>query len=174
METGTLERLVGPSPTINGVSSPGEMPGQGEENIATLLRMFRYERPTGSREQDVTPPPSKVVAAPHKDLGLLSLVIGHTPGLECWDPATQSWVSCEEEGQGDSDTPSDRPDPPLKATLMVGQTLAKFTNWRYQAGPHRVFVHASSGQPSAELGPTDDTSNTSLAKQLLSSPLHRF
>ena len=39
----------------------------------TLIRMFRYERKEGE---------PRLVSAHHKDIGLLSLVIGSTPGLE--------------------------------------------------------------------------------------------
>src|SRR5262249_32696174 len=46
-----------------------------EELHETLLRMFRYER-TGE---------PRLVAAGHHDIGLLSLVIGSSPGLEVWD-----------------------------------------------------------------------------------------
>ncbi|KAH8109332.1 hypothetical protein DFH11DRAFT_1812991, partial [Phellopilus nigrolimitatus] len=108
-------------------------PQEGAKNVVTLMRMFRYERPPATAETD-----SRVVAESHKDLGLL-LVVGHSPGLECWDAAGECWVSSL--GQ-------------LNATVLVGQTLAKFTNWRYAAGRHRVFVHPGlSPQESNEAAP---------------------
>ncbi|KAH8111481.1 hypothetical protein DFH11DRAFT_609189 [Phellopilus nigrolimitatus] len=114
------------------------LPQEGAKNVATLMRMFRYERPPATAE-----PESRIVAESHKDLGLLSLVVGHSPGLECWNAAGECWVSCEDASRGQ-----------LNATVLVGQTLAKFTNWRYAAGRHRVFVHPGlSPQESNEAAP---------------------
>ena len=134
MDEGVLVRTMGPRL---------EMPKEGEDSVATLLRMFRYDRPTsegGSR----TPVEPRVVAEAHRDLGLLSLVIGHTPGLECWDPAAEKWVACEENKYS-----AEGGEAQLTATLLAGQTLAKFTNWRYSAGRHRVFVHPASAHSEA-------------------------
>ena len=100
-----------------------------------------------------------MVADAHKDLGLLSLVIGHTPGLECWDPSTGSWDACEE---GSSTS--------LTATLLVGQTLAKFTNWRYNAGRHRVFV--KSREISTRTPESSEATHD--AEILLTDPDYRF
>ncbi|THH10590.1 hypothetical protein EW145_g1216, partial [Phellinidium pouzarii] len=88
----------------------------------------------------------RIVADGHKDLGLLTIVVGHSPGLECWDDLAGCWVPCEtREG--------------LNATILAGQTLAKFTNWRYTAGRHRVFVHPSQGpQESTTTPPLFDPS----------------
>ena len=46
----------------------------------------RTPGPDGGGEQ----PPSKVVAKVHKDLGVLTDVVGYTPGHECWDPSRHS------------------------------------------------------------------------------------
>lgn len=120
-----------------------KLPAEKSGNVATLMRMFQYDRP-------LPPAEAKVVAEHHKDLGLLTIVVGHSPGLECWDTLHQEWISCEtREG--------------LNATVLVGQTLAKFTNLRYCAGRHRVFVH-----PSLSSHPTTQPSNP------LSNPLHRY
>lgn len=59
-------------------------PGDGKENVASFLRMFQYERPeanTNAEKSETVQPESKVVVESHKDLGLLSLVVGRTPGL---------------------------------------------------------------------------------------------
>ena len=174
MRPGTLVRLMGPKL---------EVPSEGESSVATLLRMFRYERPRveptestsdSAQGAEVKAPEPRVVSETHKDLGLLSLVVGHTPGLECWDPVAEQWVSCEEE-----DAPSDNINGGspgvsarnLHATLLVGHTLAKFTNYRYAAGRHRVFVHPMAADvPST----TTATSDTTSPETLLASPYHRF
>lgn len=161
MQPGVLTRTMGPKL---------ELPGDGEENVATLLRMFRYERPkatTNSETSETVQPESKVVAEPHKDLGLLSLVVGHTPGLECFDPVAEKWVSCEE-------LPGHEPGK-LRASLLVGQTLAKFTNWRFQAGRHRVFVHPMSPlSHSSTSSPDAPDLVSSPASRLLADPSFRF
>lgn len=92
-----------------------------ETRHETLLRMFRYERAEEPR----------LVAAHHRDIGLLSLVIGSSPGLDVWDERTKSWVAIEEEGPQDSG---------LTLTFLAGQTLTRLTNNRYKPGMHRVFV----------------------------------
>lgn len=156
MKPGVLQRTMGP-----GI----EMPRAGEENVATLLRMFRYERPVPARDAEPgSVAESRVVAEAHKDLGLLSIVVGHTPGLECWNPQDESWASCEEGATG-----------ALSATLLVGQTLAKFTNWRYAAGRHRVFVHplmlSVNPEPRGDGGSDAPEPEPSA---LLADPAHRF
>jgi len=151
MQPTVLQRLTGPKI---------DMPSEEEGNVATLLRMFRYHRPIRSSPSD-PPPASKVVAEPHKDLGVLSLVVGHTPGLECWDPDANSWVSCE----------SGRPGK-MTASLLVGQTLAKFTNWRYTAGRHRVFVHPLSSADSQHI--TAAGGEIEANDSSLTSPSYRF
>lgn len=96
----------------------------------TLLRMFRYDRPPA------TAPAPKVTAEPHKDLGMLSLVVGHSPGLQALDPKANTWVSVEDAANL----------PPgalarsrgLTATLLAGETLAFLSRGSYKAGVHRV------------------------------------
>ncbi|KAM0801219.1 hypothetical protein BDR22DRAFT_962394 [Usnea florida] len=99
-----------------------------ETPTPTLVRMFRYDRPPG--------PAPKVNAEKHKDLGMLSLVVGHSPGLQALDTNTGTWVSVEDE----------RNLPPgararsggLTATLLTGETLAFLSRGMYKAGVHRV------------------------------------
>ncbi|EJD04556.1 uncharacterized protein FOMMEDRAFT_167719 [Fomitiporia mediterranea MF3/22] len=146
---------------VRAIEKQLELPGEGEQNVATLMRMFRYDRPlppsseppvssdlntensttdtkTSLLSDTKSHSGSRVVAEPHKDLGLLTIVIGHSPGLECWDTRQNGWVSCEtREG--------------LNATILAGQMLAKFTNMRFVAGRHRVFVHPASSQVAAAL-----------------------
>lgn len=93
-----------------------------EKRHETLLRMFRYERSTEAR----------LVAASHRDIGLLSLVIGSSPGLDVWDERTKQWVAIEEDGAGHNGE--------LTLTFLVGQTLTRLTNNLYKPGVHRVFV----------------------------------
>ena len=94
----------------------------------TQLRMFRYDRPTGTE--------ATVNAERHKDLGLLSLVIGHSPGLQVLDPTTSAWIPIE----NDSALPpgSRTRSGGLTATLLGGETLAFLTRGNYKAGVHRV------------------------------------
>jgi isopenicillin N synthase-like dioxygenase len=84
---------------------------------ATMLRLFRYE---GWED--------KVVAEPHNDLGLLSLVAGDTPGLEVWNMHQQSFFPIEK---------SYRSTGPA-ATLLGGRQLQRLTNGRYLPGGHLV------------------------------------
>ncbi|KAJ7641280.1 hypothetical protein FB45DRAFT_899841 [Roridomyces roridus] len=98
---------------------------------SSLLRLFRYKRPP----QD-TPGGKKIVAEEHKDLGILTLVIGHSPGLDARDPTTGEWHSVE-----------DAPPPgwgKLTATLLCGRTLWYLTRGLYASGDHRVSVRAPS------------------------------
>jgi isopenicillin N synthase-like dioxygenase len=97
----------------------------------TLLRMFRYDRPPPGSEPTV-------VAQPHRDLGLLSLVIGHTPGLDVFELASPAhpdgrWLSIEEGAAGRG----------LTATLLGGQTLNFLSQGRYKPGAHRVSVRSA-------------------------------
>jgi hypothetical protein len=62
----------------------------------------------------------------HKDLGLLSLVIGSTPGLEVFDRRPNLWYSLERSYF----TPA--------ASLLVGRQLERLSNGRYFSGGHRV------------------------------------
>lgn len=95
-----------------------------EEKSASMLRLFRYEVDSGKEEM-------KVVAEPHSDLGLLSFVVGSTPGLEVWDGRTFCDVERRMEGPG--------------ATLLVGRQLEALTNGRFVAGPHRVVSYGMDG-----------------------------
>lgn len=90
---------------------------------ATMLRLFRYE---GQQP--------KVVAEPHSDLGLLSVVVGNVPGLEVWD--AHGWFDVEREvlraGM-------------RGASLLVGRQLERLSNNRYAAGGHRVVSYGAPG-----------------------------
>lgn len=79
------------------------------------MRLFRYENHE-----------AKVVAEPHNDLGLLSLVIGDTPGLETWNKYTRSFFPIE---RGYSEP---------AASILVGRQLQRFSNNRYVPGGHLV------------------------------------
>lgn len=98
------------------------------ERTPTLVRMFRYDRPQGTG--------SKTNAEKHKDLGVLSLVVGHSPGLQALDSKTNAWVSVEDE----SNLPpgSIARSGGLTATLLAGETLAFLSRGNYKAGVHRV------------------------------------
>lgn len=104
-----------------------------EKITPTLLRMFRYERPVAGNQP-------RVVAEAHRDLGLLSIVIGHTPGLDVLVPPSEQhpdgeWVSIEEPGPHAHPSSSG-----LTATLLCGQVLALLSLQRYRSGVHRVSV----------------------------------
>ncbi|KAF2489576.1 hypothetical protein BU16DRAFT_531112 [Lophium mytilinum] len=83
-----------------------------------MLRLFRYE---GGE--------MKVVAEPHSDLGLLSLVIGDTPGLEVWDIPTQCFFPIEKTYENPA------------GSLLVGRQLERLSNYRYRAGGHQVKAY---------------------------------
>ncbi|KAJ7266448.1 hypothetical protein B0H12DRAFT_161234 [Mycena haematopus] len=104
---------------------------------SSLLRLFRYTRPAHGA-------PRKVVAEAHKDLGLLTLVVGHSPGLDARDAAGR-WVSVEDAPRGGNGGR-------LTATLLAGQTLTYLTNGLYASGAHRVSVLPS---PSTSSSPDD-------------------
>jgi hypothetical protein len=101
-----------------------------------MLRLFRYE---GAEP--------KVVAEPHADLGLLSVVVGNVPGLEVWDG--QGWFEVEKEaaargGKG--------------ASLLVGRQLERFSNGRFPAGGHRVVAYGKPpASPSRSQVPTSES-----------------
>jgi isopenicillin N synthase-like dioxygenase len=115
----------------------------------TLLRMFRYERASDPR----------IVSEKHRDIGILSLVIGSSPGLEVWnnaitqkDPLTgvvrkSSWVPIEEDGNETKEVGG------LTFTFLVGETLTALSNDLYKPGIHRVSVP-----------PADPSSSTNDAK----------
>lgn len=99
----------------------------GEYN-PSLLRLFQYERP---------PQGYKVTAEPHRDLGLLTLVIGGTPGLEALQSSDGGqWLDLEADGP--------------TATVLVGQTLRFLTRDAFTAGVHRVKCHALAGHDSRQ------------------------
>ncbi|MCJ1453175.1 hypothetical protein MMC28_003521 [Mycoblastus sanguinarius] len=103
----------------------------------TLLRMFRYDRPRGAEPT--------VNAERHKDLGLLSLVVGHSPGLQVLDTASSRWVPIEEDYvlPAGASTRSGG----LTATLLSGETLAFLSRGQYKAGIHRVMCAPSENEP---------------------------
>ncbi|KAF8205954.1 hypothetical protein K438DRAFT_1817618 [Mycena galopus ATCC 62051] len=96
---------------------------------ASLMRLFRYNRPESGAGK-------KVVAEAHKDLGLLTLVVGHSPGLDARD-ARGRWISVEDPPPG---AHSSNGTPRLTATLLAGQTLTYLTRGLYTSGSHRVSV----------------------------------
>ncbi|KAF8516088.1 hypothetical protein JB92DRAFT_2911679 [Gautieria morchelliformis] len=123
------------------------MPREGGDRVETLLRMFRYERRSEADDaaaphEDEASGKGRLVSEPHRDLGLLSLVIGASPGLEVFDSAVGDWVPIEQPPYAG---------PGLTATLLVGETLTRLTNGQYAPGRHRVFVPSS-------LSPADDDS----------------
>ena len=101
------------------VGSCGTMQSTDATKTATMLRLFRYE---GWE--------AKVVAEPHADLGLLSMVVGNIPGLEVWDGLTWFDVEREVERAG------------MKgASMLAGRQLEQLSNGRYPAGGHRVVSY---------------------------------
>ncbi|KAH7384162.1 hypothetical protein DE146DRAFT_668005 [Phaeosphaeria sp. MPI-PUGE-AT-0046c] len=105
-----LTRFVGPCATMQETDAL---------KTATMIRLFRYE---GWEE--------KVVAEPHCDLGLLSVVVGNVPGLEVWDG--HDWFDVEREVQRAG----------MKgASMLVGRQLELMSNGRYGAGGHRVVSY---------------------------------
>ncbi|KAG9237570.1 hypothetical protein BJ875DRAFT_453487 [Amylocarpus encephaloides] len=106
----------------------------GGKKTATLLRLFRYES-TETNE-------IKTVAEPHRDLGLLSLVVGDTPGLECWERYAKLWFPIEKTFESPA------------ASVMVGRQLERLSNMRYRSGGHLVrsypeeTARSSSSDPS--------------------------
>ncbi|KAI4699950.1 hypothetical protein J4E81_003983 [Alternaria sp. BMP 2799] len=118
-----LRQFVGPC---------GALQASDKEKTATMLRLFRYE---GWE--------AKVVAEPHADLGLLSVVVGDVPGLEVWDGA--NWFEVEKvvESSGSKG-----------ATMLAGRQLERLSNGRYPAGGHRVVAYGSP-EPSPNTPSTD-------------------
>jgi len=116
------------------------MPNAGEDRVETLLRMFRYERrlpdtDDASAHEESMIGKGRLVAEPHRDLGILSLVIGLSPGLEVFDTSVPGWIPIEQPPHASPALSSG-----LTATLLVGETLSYLTNNRYLPGRHRVFV----------------------------------
>jgi hypothetical protein len=112
LQDDSLKRFVGPC---------GSMQATDSAKTATMIRLFRYE---GWE--------AKVVAEPHSDLGVLSVVVGDVPGLEVWDG--QGWFDVEREVrragmQG--------------ASMLVGRQLEVLSSRRYAAGGHRVVSYGA-------------------------------
>lgn len=108
-----LKKFVGPC---------NAMQDTDQQKTASMLRLFRYE---GGE--------AKLVAEPHADLGLLSVVVGDVPGLEVWDGA--SWFAVEREVEMSG----------LQgASLLGGRQLERLSNGRYPAGGHRVVAYGDS------------------------------
>ncbi|OAL05508.1 Clavaminate synthase-like protein, partial [Phaeosphaeriaceae sp. SRC1lsM3a] len=105
-----LTRFVGPCASMQETDAL---------KTATMIRLFRYE---GWEE--------KVVAEPHCDLGLLSVVVGDVPGLEVWDG--HGWFDVEREVKR-----AER----KGASMLVGRQLELMSNGRYGAGGHRVVSY---------------------------------
>jgi isopenicillin N synthase-like dioxygenase len=96
-----------------------------EPPTATMLRLFRYE---GWED--------KVVAEPHCDLGLLSLVMGSSPGLEVWNAMDQSFFPVEKA----------YPDLSESATVLAGRQLHRLSNGLYAPGGHLVRAYPNKPQ----------------------------
>jgi isopenicillin N synthase-like dioxygenase len=107
-----LTRFVGPC---------GVMQNEDSGKSATMLRLFRYEGHA-----------AKVVAEPHSDLGLLSVVVGDVPGLEVWNG--HGWFDVEREVKRAG---------MCGASLLVGRQLERLSNQRYGAGGHRVVSYGA-------------------------------
>ena len=120
---------------------------------ATMLRLFRYE---GWE--------AKVVAEPHADLGLLSVVVGNVPGLEVWDGRNWFEVEREVEKAGQKG-----------ASMLVGRQLERLSNGRYPAGGHRVVSYGSpkAGRKVCSSATTDSTP-TELGSPSVDEKKYRF
>jgi hypothetical protein len=129
-EPGLLRQFVGPCACLQ---------EKEDQKTATMLRLFRYE---GWE--------AKVVAEPHADLGLLSVVVGDVPGLEVWDG--QTWFAVEKEVKGAGKR---------GATMLGGRQLEQLSNGRFPAGGHRVVAYGSSkpqSQPLSSSTPGEESS----------------
>ncbi|KIW04766.1 uncharacterized protein PV09_03957 [Verruconis gallopava] len=97
---------------------------------ATMLRLFKYENDG-----------AKLVAEPHMDLGLLSLVVGDTPGLEVWD------TSITVDGKLQPGWhPIERNFEKGMATLMAGRQLQYLSRSRFNPGGHRVMSYGGNSR----------------------------
>lgn len=92
-----------------------------DQPTATMLRLFRYE---GWED--------KIVAEPHADLGLLSLVAGKSPGLQVWDGLHQRFYPIERSS----------PDLSSMASVLAGRELECLSNGKYNVGGHQVRSYA--------------------------------
>lgn len=125
MQDDSLKRFVGPCGTMQFTDST---------KTATMLRLFRYEGWD-----------AKVVAEPHSDLGLLSVVVGDVPGLEVWDG--HGWFDIEREVQRAG---------MRGASMLVGRQLERMSCGRYAAGGHRVVSYGA---------PKPTTTTTTIAQE---------
>jgi hypothetical protein len=137
------------------VGSCAWMQQEEKEKTATMLRLFRYE---GWE--------AKVVAEPHADLGLLSVVVGDVPGLEVWDG--QTWFAVEKEvnraGQ-------------RGATMLGGRQLERLSNGRFPAGGHRVVAYGSSKpqpQPLSSSTPGEESSAAAVLEKVGEEKHYRY
>lgn len=78
---------------------------------------------------------------------MLSLVVGHSPGLQALDLETGKWVDVEDERNLPEGAV--RRSGGLTATLLVGETLAWLSRGRYRAGVHRVVCAPPPSAPPA-------------------------
>ena len=132
---GISQSLGLPDDTLSAYSSPNlHMDGVKR---STMLRLFRYE---GDQPKIVAEGESWLdgnswviltLSSAHKDLGLLSLVLGDTPGLEAWDVQGKTWLPIEKTFTSPT------------ATVMVGRELEYLSNGIYQAGGHRVLAYGT-------------------------------
>ncbi|QDS77593.1 hypothetical protein FKW77_001815 [Venturia effusa] len=113
----------------------------GHVDGSCMIRIFRYENDTEF----------KVLAEAHRDLGLLSLVIGDKPGLEALDKTSNLFLPIETSFK------------PGMCTIMAGRQLEHFTNHIYEAAAHRVVSY---GPQQPKLG-----AHPSKMKQILRSAL---
>ncbi|RDL37959.1 uncharacterized protein BP5553_05392 [Venustampulla echinocandica] len=138
------ESLGLPAAALDAYSKPcAEL---GLDKTATMLRLFRYDCSGENQTKTVAegmPPlygtmdpiacaswsllrPANHLYLAHRDLGLLSLVIGDIPGLEVWNGHEKFWFPIERT----FDSPA--------GCVMAGRQLEKLTNMRYPGGGHRV------------------------------------
>ncbi|KAJ7466014.1 hypothetical protein FB451DRAFT_1093501, partial [Mycena latifolia] len=110
----------------------------GGGRASSLLRLFRYERPAADDPDFGVGVGAwkNVMAEAHRDLGLLTIVVGASPGLDARDLVTGEWVSVEDPPSGVGGAPSSG----LTATIMSGQTLTYLMQGLYASGMHRVSV----------------------------------
>ena len=134
------ESLEFPAGTLTAFSTPCSQLDHVKR--ATMMRIFRYENWA-----------PKIVAEPHNDLGLLSLVIGDVPGLEVWNKYNQTWFPVERTYVDAWKNGDERP----KASVLVGRQLQKFSNERYAAGGHLVRSYKEylrMNESMSEIGPS--------------------
>ncbi|KAE9992282.1 hypothetical protein EG327_009543 [Venturia inaequalis] len=116
----------------------------GHADGSSMIRIFRYENDTEF----------KVLAEAHRDLGILSLVIGDKPGLEALDKTSNQFIPIETIFK------------PGMCTIMAGRQLEDFSNHIFEAAAHRVVSY---GPKQPKLGTTP-----SKTKEFLKPLLGRF